>query len=112
MDARPGRARVRKWAKPYPARSAVWKKTIATDHTCGAPPNRGSTILVNIGCTANMSAALRKMAPVRAASISRGEDGVGAGAGASPVPALRRRRTMLREDGGAAALPAEDVPIA
>src|SRR6516225_4882960 len=60
-----------------------------------------------------MSAALRKIAPVRAASISRGEDGVGAGAAASPVPALRRRRTTLREDGGgAAALPAEGVPIA
>src|SRR5215475_9372085 len=53
---------------------------MATDHTCGAPPNRGSTILVNIGCTANMSAALRKMAPVRAASISRSEEGDGAAA--------------------------------
>src|SRR5215813_1954161 len=37
---------------------------MATDQTCGAPPSRGSTILVNIGCTANRSAALRKMAAV------------------------------------------------
>ena len=35
------------------ASSAAWKNTIATDHTDGAPPSRGSTILVNIGCTAN-----------------------------------------------------------
>src|SRR5262249_20136739 len=49
---------------------AAWKKTIATDHTCGAPPSRGSTILVNIGWTANRSAALRKMAAVRIGSSS------------------------------------------
>src|SRR5712671_932593 len=35
---------------------------MATDHTDGAPPRRGSTILVNIGCTANSSAAARKIA--------------------------------------------------
>src|SRR4051812_16602127 len=40
----------------------VWKNTIATDHTDGEPPKRGSTILVNIGCTANSSAAERKIA--------------------------------------------------
>jgi hypothetical protein len=34
---------------------------MATDHTAGEPPRRGSTILVNIGCTANSSAAERKM---------------------------------------------------
>jgi hypothetical protein len=36
---------------------AVWKKTIATDHTAGAPPNRGRIIFVNIGCTLNSSIA-------------------------------------------------------
>ncbi len=41
---------------------------MATDHTCGAPPSRGSTILVNIGCTANKSAALRKIAAVSTGS--------------------------------------------
>ncbi len=38
---------------------------MATDQTAGAPPRRGSTILVNIGCTANRSAALKKMAAVK-----------------------------------------------
>ena len=42
----------------------VWKNTIATDHTEGEPPSRGSTILVNIGSIWNKSAALRKMAAV------------------------------------------------
>ncbi len=46
------------------ASSAAWKNTIATDHTAGAPPSRGSTILANIGCTANSSAALTKIAAV------------------------------------------------
>jgi len=40
----------------------------ATDHTDAAPPRRGSTILVNIGCTANRRAALTKMAAMKAAS--------------------------------------------
>ncbi len=31
---------------------------MATDHTAGAPPRRGSTIFVNIGWTTNSSAAL------------------------------------------------------
>ena len=39
--------------------------TVVTD---GAPPRRGSTILVNIGCTMNSSAALTKMAAVTVAS--------------------------------------------
>ena len=46
----------------------LWKNTIATDHTEGEPPSRGSTILVNIGSTANNSAALRKMAATNVAS--------------------------------------------
>src|ERR1700681_2390371 len=46
----------------------VWKNTIATDHTDGEPPSRGSTILVNIGSIRNNSAALRKMAAVNVAS--------------------------------------------
>ena len=33
---------------------------MATDHTVGAPPSCGNTILVNIGCTANSSSADRK----------------------------------------------------
>src|SRR5882724_8629320 len=44
---------------------------MATDQTCGAPPSRGSTILVNIGCTAKRSAALRKMA-----AVSTGKSGL------------------------------------
>src|SRR3954463_16356711 len=38
---------------------------MATDQTDGVPPSRGSTILVNIGCTANSSAAERKMAAAK-----------------------------------------------
>ena len=41
---------------------------MATDHTAGAPPSRGSTILVNIGCTANSSVALKKIADVKTTS--------------------------------------------
>ncbi len=36
--------------------------------TIGVPPNSGSTIFVNIGCTANSSAALRKIADVKTTS--------------------------------------------
>ena len=43
---------------------------MATDHTAGVPPKRGSTILVNIGCTRNRSAALTKMAATKVASSS------------------------------------------
>src|ERR1700681_253627 len=46
----------------------VWKNTMATDHTEGEPPSRGSTILVNIGSIWNSSAALRKMAAMNVAS--------------------------------------------
>src|SRR5258708_2495671 len=50
----------------------AWKKTIATDHTEGEPPSRGSTILVNMGSIRNNSAALRKMAAMNVASgVSR-----------------------------------------
>jgi len=41
--------------------SSAWKNTMATDHTAGEPPRRDSTILVNIGWTANTSAAERKI---------------------------------------------------
>jgi hypothetical protein len=37
---------------------------MATDHTDAEPPKRGNTIFVNMGCTANSSAALRKIAVV------------------------------------------------
>src|SRR5262249_35455320 len=50
------------------------ENTIATDHTDGAPPKRGSTILVNIGCTMNTSAALRVMAAVNVASTKARPD--------------------------------------
>src|SRR5882724_6934418 len=50
---------------------------MATDHTDGAPPNRGSTILVNIGCTANNSAALTKIAAMKAASERLGRTAAG-----------------------------------
>src|SRR5450432_3169312 len=41
---------------------------MATDHTDGEPPSRGSTILVNIGSIRNSRAALRKMAATNVAS--------------------------------------------
>jgi hypothetical protein len=49
-----------------------WKNTIATDQTEGAPPKRGSTILVNIGCMAKSRAALRKIAAVYIGRTNRG----------------------------------------
>src|SRR5205814_4293668 len=51
--------------------SSDWKNTIATDHTAGEPPSRGSNICVNSGCTENKSSALTKMAAVSTASTSR-----------------------------------------
>ena len=42
------------------------KNTIAVFHTAGDPPSRGSTILVNIGCTANNRNALRNSVPAYA----------------------------------------------
>jgi hypothetical protein len=36
---------------------------MATDHTAGEPPRRGSTILVNIGWTLNRRKAERKSVP-------------------------------------------------
>ncbi len=41
---------------------------MATDQTDGAPPNRGSTNFVNIGCTRNKSAALRMTVAVNVTS--------------------------------------------
>ena len=37
---------------------------MATDHTAGEPPSRGSTIFVNNGCTENSNSALTKIAAV------------------------------------------------
>jgi hypothetical protein len=37
---------------------------MATDHTAGEPPRRGSTIFVNNGCTENSNSALTKIAAV------------------------------------------------
>jgi len=54
-----------------PASSAVWKNTMATDHTDGAPPKRGSTSLVNIGCTMNKSEALSTTAAMNVMSKGR-----------------------------------------
>src|SRR2546430_11526335 len=44
---------------------------MATDHTDGAPPKRGSTNFVNIGCTMNKSEALRMMGATNVASSKR-----------------------------------------
>ncbi len=41
---------------------------MATDHTDGEPPSRGSTMRVNMGCTANNSSALVNTAAVNTAS--------------------------------------------
>ncbi len=40
-----------------PASNAVWKNTMATDPTAGAPPSCGSTIFANIGWIENSSSA-------------------------------------------------------
>src|SRR6516165_7666126 len=60
---------------------------MATDHTCGVPPRRGSTILVNIGSTANNNAALRKIAATSVLSSPRVED---AGFPAASVGVMKR----------------------
>jgi hypothetical protein len=44
---------------------------MATDHTDGAPPNRGSTSFVNIGCTMNNSEALSTTAAMNVSSKAR-----------------------------------------
>src|ERR1700730_2377424 len=72
--------------------SAPWKNTIATDHTAGAPPSRGSTILVNIGWIENNSTA----EPNSVAANS-------AGARRSPVQAGGNRERSGRERPGVAA---------
>ncbi len=60
---------------------------MATDQTDGAPPSRGSTILANMGCTANRSAALRKIAATKVASSSAGRKATRLrGAGRSAMP--------------------------
>jgi hypothetical protein len=41
---------------------------MATDQTDGAPPKRGSTNFVNIGCTKNKSPALRMIVAVKVMS--------------------------------------------
>jgi len=46
---------------------------MATDHTDGEPPSRGSTILANSGCTANKSAADKKIAAAYVASTKPGD---------------------------------------
>jgi len=53
----------------------VWKNTMATDHTEGEPPNRGSTKRVNIGCTANSKNALVNTAAVNTARTRIQRDG-------------------------------------
>src|SRR5665213_81406 len=46
---------------------------MATDQTDAEPPNRGNTMFVNMGCTANSNAALRKIAAVKS-GISKTEE--------------------------------------
>jgi hypothetical protein len=55
---------------------------MATDHTVGAPPSRGSTILVNIGCTRNSSSADRNSVVANSAGASRKAAGASCGIGA------------------------------
>jgi hypothetical protein len=69
----------------------VWKNTIATDHTEAAPPSCGSTILVNIGCTANNSAALTNIPAMKVGS-NNPEDDVSAAGGA---PSLERSEVLM-----------------
>jgi hypothetical protein len=45
---------------------------MATDHTDGAPPSLGNTILVNIGWMAKISSAERKSVTVYRESVNRG----------------------------------------
>jgi hypothetical protein len=54
---------------------------MATDHTDGALPKRGSTSFVNIGWTMNKSEALRTIAAMNVASSNR-RDVVALGVGA------------------------------
>ena len=44
---------------------------MATDHTVGAPPSRGSTILANIGWMANSSRAERNSVTANSSGASR-----------------------------------------
>ena len=49
---------------------------MATDHTFGAPPSRGNTILVNIGCTANSKNADRKSETAYSHGAARSVPGI------------------------------------
>src|SRR6516162_5259162 len=49
----------------------AWNVTIATDHTAGAPPSFGKTILVNIGWTANSSMAETKSVTANSVGMAR-----------------------------------------
>jgi hypothetical protein len=51
--------------------NAVWKKTMATDHTDGDPPSRGSTIFVNMGWMPKRRAAERNNVAVKTATWVR-----------------------------------------
>jgi len=55
---------------------------MATDQTVGAPPRRGSTSLVNIGCTRNRSSAERNSVDANRAGASRSTAGATCGVGA------------------------------
>jgi hypothetical protein len=44
---------------------------MATDHTMGAPPSLGSTILANIGCTRNSNSAERSSVAANSAGAKR-----------------------------------------
>src|SRR5262245_19541211 len=64
---------------------------MAIDHTCGEPPKVGSTMRVNIGCTANSRSALTKTAAVKTIRIS--SDGT-AGASVRWAESMRCSRKM------------------
>ena len=57
---------------------------MAVDQTDGEPPSLGSTILVNIGCTANSSSAETNSTPANSAAAMR-ESRAGAQARAGAV---------------------------
>src|ERR1700730_17924294 len=93
----------------------AWKNTIATDHTEGGPPSRGSTILVNIGSIWNSSAALRKMAAMNVASSASRDCAtglMGSGAGNSAMVRVLALSLPLRDLGGQSAFahPLFEVP--
>src|SRR6185312_1395643 len=53
----------------------AWNATMATDQTDGDPPSRGSTILVNIGWTANSRSAEKNSVAANKTGADRRSNG-------------------------------------